>query len=75
MKLEINLDQISIDDYGETVAGIIKDEIRMVVHNEVRALVKAHKETLAKSVQKAMASYLSNIPSAEDLLATVYKRK
>jgi hypothetical protein len=40
MKLEINLDEITVGHYGDTITNIIKDEIMREVRNEVRKSLK-----------------------------------
>lgn len=70
MKLVVDLEDVwtGYEDEAGSVAQLIRDEIRFAVKNEVKKLIRAHDVTLKKTVEKAMARYLTNIPSAEDLI-------
>jgi len=50
MKLEINLDEINVGNWGETITSIIKDEIQIAVRTEVRKSLKKN-PSLNKAVK------------------------
>jgi hypothetical protein len=61
MKIEVNLDNLTIGEWGESVAQVIKDELTAVVRVEVRALMKARREHIRKAVQQAVSETLDGL--------------
>lgn len=57
MKLEVNLDDKWINDYDESIAQVIKQEIDQAVRNEVRKVVGA-------AVKKQMAGMTTMLEKA-----------
>ena len=51
MKLSIDLDKIETGEYGDTVAGILKDEIKLAIAYEVRKAIKENTD-LKKAVKR-----------------------
>ena len=64
MKLSIDLDKIELDEYGETVSGIIKDEIKSALAFEVRKAIKENpslKQAVKKLTDKAAKDLLKQV--------------
>jgi hypothetical protein len=73
VKLEINLDDITVGDWEETVGRIIKDEMEQAVRTEIRKQLRDRRGAMEKDVRSAMAKYMSHVPTADDLMRTAFK--
>ncbi len=72
MKLEINLDQISVNDYEDTIGSIIKQEMDAAVRYEVRRIVKEQQKELAAKIAAAVRETIKGL-SAKNIQAISYK--
>lgn len=63
MKIEINLDDLWLDDYGGTVGNIIKQEIETQIRATVKAEMKSHREQIANEVAKVAKEALKKLRS------------
>jgi hypothetical protein len=71
MKLQIDLDAFTLDDWGTTVAAVIKDEVTSSVRNIVKAEMKNHKEEIARETAKILRPLIADLKYAK--LADVVK--
>lgn len=61
MKIELNLDNISVNDYEDTVASILKSELDNAVRAEIRKLVKQYHTEIANKVAAAVKESIRNM--------------
>jgi hypothetical protein len=64
MKIELDLDKIEVGDWNESIANIIRDEIKLVVHSEIRRSLKDNpdlKKAIKVMQQKAAESLLGMV--------------
>lgn len=63
MDLKISLDNV-YDGYGDTVAGIIRDEINTAIRTEIRVTIKKIIKEHLVSVQKAIEAEIKRTTPA-----------
>jgi len=62
MKLEIDLNKIELDEYGETVASVIRDEIKCELRSQIKKALKENKnmkQAVSKLTSKAASDLLN----------------
>jgi hypothetical protein len=64
MELKVELQNFSINDYGDTIASLIADEVRTAVRTMVRSEVKAQQANIKKLITKNVTLLLDAMDEA-----------
>lgn len=65
MEVKVSLENMFADDYGTTLASMIKDEVDRAIRSEVSAAIRKSVKEHVKGLQKAIEDQIKKATPAE----------